>query len=93
MGVPVVTRPGDTFASRHALSHLSNAGLPELVAQNAERYVELAIDLATDTHRLAQFRSELRDRVARSRLCDSQRFTRAFEEVLLKVWQKAAAGG
>ena len=29
MGVPVVTCPGETFASRHPLSHLSNVGLTE----------------------------------------------------------------
>ena len=27
MGVPVITCPGETFASRHSLSHLSNVGL------------------------------------------------------------------
>ena len=34
MGVPVVTWPGETFASRHSLSHLSNVGLTETVAAN-----------------------------------------------------------
>ncbi len=42
MGVPVVTCPGETFASRHSLSHLSNVGLTETIARDFEEYVELA---------------------------------------------------
>ena len=34
MGVPVVTMPGETFASRHSLSHLTSVGLTELVARS-----------------------------------------------------------
>ena len=46
MGVPVVTCPGETFASRHSLSHLSNMGLTETIARDLDEYVELAVSLA-----------------------------------------------
>ena len=36
MGVPVVTLAGERLASRHSTSHLSNVGLPELVAATPE---------------------------------------------------------
>ena len=39
MGVPVVTCPGETFASRHTLSHLSNVGLTETIAADRNAYV------------------------------------------------------
>ena len=48
MGVPVITLPGKTFAGRHSLSHLSNAGFTETVASNVREYVELAVQLAGD---------------------------------------------
>src|SRR4029453_12188673 len=63
MGVPVVTLPGDTFASRHGLSYLRSAGLAELAARDAHGYVALAADLAGDLERLDNLREELRGRV------------------------------
>ena len=53
MGVPVITCPGETFASRHSLSHLSNVGLTETIARDLDEYVELAVSLAGDLPRLA----------------------------------------
>ena len=73
MGVPVVTCPFETFASRHSLSHLSNIGVTELIAQNLEMYVELAVSLAGDSGRLAALRAELRDKMRTSPLCDGKR--------------------
>jgi len=74
MGVPVVTCPGRTFAGRHALSHLSNAGFTETIAADLDQYVDIAVRLAADLPRLAELRAGLRQRVAASPLCDGRRF-------------------
>ncbi|HER26289.1 MAG TPA: tetratricopeptide repeat protein, partial [Rhodospirillales bacterium] len=78
MGVPVITLPGDTFASRHSASHLMTLGLPELVAAGPQQYVELAVGLANDTDRLAALRADLRQMMASSPICDYQKFARGF---------------
>lgn len=88
MGVPVITCPGRTFASRHSLSHLSNAGLAELVARDREDYVAKAAALAQDLPRLADLRAGMRERVARSPLCDAPRFASNFQAALRDVWRR-----
>ena len=45
-GLPVLTRLGETFASRVAASLLMAVGLPELIAPDREAYEATAIDLA-----------------------------------------------
>lgn len=42
MGVPVITLPGERFCTRHSLSHLTAAGLPGLVAEDAPGYLARA---------------------------------------------------
>ena len=60
MGVPTVTLPGEIFASRHSMSHLSNAGLSDWVARDAQDYVALAVAKAADVTALAALRAGLR---------------------------------
>jgi predicted O-linked N-acetylglucosamine transferase (SPINDLY family) len=88
MGVPVVTCPGETFASRHSLSHLSNVGLTETVAGDPREYVERAVRLAENLPNLAALRAGLRDRMARSPLCDGARFTGHLSTLLRDVWRQ-----
>ena len=88
MGVPVVTCPGETFASRHGLSHLSNVGLTETIARDLDEYVDLAVSLAGDLPRLAALRAGLRERMAASPLCDGKRFAANFAEILRGVWRR-----
>lgn len=81
MGVPVVTCPGETFASRHSLSHLSNAGATAAddpngtIVTTRDEYVARAVELATSTDRLAHEHGTLRTRMAESPLLDHAAFT------------------
>lgn len=88
MGVPVITLTGERLCGRHSTSHLSNVGLSELVATTAEDYVAVATDLARDVERLEQLRHGLREQMAASPLCDTERYTRALEAVYRRVWQR-----
>jgi predicted O-linked N-acetylglucosamine transferase (SPINDLY family) len=92
MGVPVVTCPGETFASRHAFSHLSTVGLAETIARDRDEYVDLAVALVGDLPRLAALRAGLRERVARSPLCDGPRFAQDLTALLRDTWRRWCEG-
>ena len=92
MGVPVVTLPGPTFAGRHSASHLVNAGLQELVASDWENYLDITVGLTHDLESLAIIRSNLRDILLASPVCDGQRFAKHFSEAMRAVWQRYCEG-
>ncbi len=54
MGAPVVSLTGKTAAGRAGLSLLSTVGLPQLVGENPQRFVEIAAELALDHKRLIE---------------------------------------
>jgi protein O-GlcNAc transferase len=99
MGVPVLSLGGDSFCGRHALSHLSNVGLPDWAVGTEEDYVREAVRRAADTEALAELRAGLRARVGASPLCDAPRFGASLAEALRAAWhgwcagQEAAAAG
>ena len=86
MGVPVVTLAGQSHVSRVGVSLLTNAGLPELIAQTPEQYVKIAADLAGDLPRLAEIRRTLRQRMQDSPLMDATRFARNIEAAYRQLW-------
>lgn len=87
MGVPVITRPGHTFASRHAASHLTTVGLSDWVCEDLEAYKAKAIEWAGNLDGLAKLREGLRAQVAGSPLCDNHQFARDLEIALRTVWK------
>jgi predicted O-linked N-acetylglucosamine transferase (SPINDLY family) len=91
MGVPVVTCPGETFASRHGLSHLNNIGLTETIARDLDHYVDLAVSLAQNLSRLTELRFSLRTQMADSPLCDGKRFASDLLALLRQVWDERNA--
>jgi predicted O-linked N-acetylglucosamine transferase (SPINDLY family) len=91
MGVPVVSLAGRTAVGRGGLSILSNVGLPELVAQDIDDYVKIAVDLASDLKRLSAARGALRQRMESSPLMDAPRFARGVEGVYRSLWHRWCA--
>ena len=88
MGVPVITLEGDHHAARVGVSLLTRLGLPELIAETPERYVEIALALAHDPAGLASLRAGMRERMAASPLRDELGFARRFEATLRTVWRR-----
>jgi predicted O-linked N-acetylglucosamine transferase (SPINDLY family) len=93
MGVPVVSLAGQTAVGRGGLSILSNVGLPELVARDADHYVRIAADLAADLTHLSELRATLRERMQRSPLMDAPRFARNVESAYRTMWRRWCAAG
>src|SRR6185312_12184107 len=84
MGVPVVTLRGDRFAGRLGATVLHNAGFADLIAETKEEYIEKAVALG----RSRRAPELVRDRVARSALCDVPAFTRKLEAAYRNVWSR-----
>ncbi len=88
LGVPVITLPGASIASRQSASMLMNLALPELIAEDAAQYVAKAADLAQDLRRLTLLRAGLRPRFVSSPLMDYAGFARALQAAYRTMWRK-----
>lgn len=92
MGVPVVSLTTALHAGRVGLSLLTAVGLAELAAESAEEFRRIGVSLASDPARLAGLRRSMRERVAKSPLCDAPAFARRFEGALRDLWRRYCAG-
>jgi protein O-GlcNAc transferase len=79
MGVPVLTLPGASFASRVGASLLTALGLPDLIATSETDYVAKAVDLAADRDALKALKARLGKAVETSPVFDPTAFARSLE--------------
>jgi protein O-GlcNAc transferase len=93
MGVPVVTLAGDRHASRVGMSLLTNIGLPELVAETEDSYIDIAVKLAADIERLQFLRGRLREMMTQSSLTNAAQFTGNLENCYREMWRSYCAEG
>ena len=89
-GVPLLTYPGETFASRVGASLMRTVGLPELIASSPSQYEEKAVELAADPARLGEFRRKLAQR--NTPLFDTKRYTRHLESVYEAIYERHRSG-
>jgi predicted O-linked N-acetylglucosamine transferase (SPINDLY family) len=91
-GVPLITTPGNSFASRVAASCLHAVGLPELATDTMDAYENLAVALARDSDRLLEIRNRLAANIPHSPLFNVQKFTRDLEAAFATMWRRSREG-
>ena len=91
MGVPVVTFPGQSLASRHSTSYLANAGCEAFIAADLQAYIDLATSWAGRLPALAEVRRGLRQQLRESPVCDARRFAHDLLAVLKQEVERRAA--
>lgn len=74
MGVPVLTVPGTTMASRHSFGHLSNAGYPQWSFENEDALVKGSHAVARNVMERRLSKATVRAQVLKSPLCDAERY-------------------
>jgi len=87
MGVPVVTLPQERVASRQTYAFLSSIGLSELIANDSEGYINIAIQLAMNQNRLIEYRNTLRLKMLHSPLMQIKDYTSSLENCLLEIYK------
>ncbi len=91
-GLPVLTRSGDTFASRVAASLLAAAGVPELVTRTPEEFEALGLRLARSPAELRALREKVAKCRSGARLFDTPRWVRNLELAYEGMWSAYGAG-
>jgi predicted O-linked N-acetylglucosamine transferase (SPINDLY family) len=79
---------GQSFASRVAASLLNAIGLPELITSAKEEYEALAIELATNPHKLADIKLKLAKNRLTTPLFDTPLFTKNIEAAYIKMYER-----
>ncbi len=91
-GIPLLTIEGDRFTSRLGTAILDTLGLPQLIAQSSEDFLDRAVALVSAPDTLAEIRASLRERMRQSPFLDYPGFARDMEDAYRAMWQKWLRG-
>lgn len=84
-GCPVLTRIGETMASRTVTSLLHHLGLPELIVGDNTSFIGMATELGNNPQALATLRQHLLQRRNESPLFDGQGFAKDFQRAVRAI--------
>jgi protein O-GlcNAc transferase len=88
MGVPVVTKLGNSVPGRLSGAINSAAGLADWNAADTAAYVTLAVSWASRLDELAALRRSLRDRFVASAVGNAEPYTRCVEMAYRAMWKR-----
>ena len=90
-GVPVLSHMGDNYYARSGACTVLPLGIPELVADDWDEYVERALELTADFEALDRLRSRIRPAFEASSYRDEAGFTRKVEDAYRQMFARWAA--
>ena len=86
MGVPVLTMKGFNYNSRSGESINKNLNLQELIAENENDYINIAVSLEKNVENLKKLRDFVFDNALSSPLFDQKKFSNHFFKSLEKIY-------
>ena len=89
VGLPVLTRIGESFASRVAASLINSVNLPELITETQQQYEELAIELAKDPKKLKLIKDKLKNNLPLSPLYDTPLYAKQLESAYQEMYERS----
>ena len=87
VGLPLITKKGESFASRVSSSLLNSIGLEELITTSDHEYEKLAIDLANDKKRLKLIKEKLIQNIENKPLFNTDLYTLNLEKAYKKIFE------
>lgn len=91
-GLPVLTKKGTNFSSRVSESLLNALGVPELVADDDNAFVEMAVRLAENGVEIQSIRQKINANRCMAPLFDSERSARHVEKAFSMMIERARQG-
>lgn len=92
MGVPLLTVPGRSFASRVCGSLIKSAGVEETIVKTPDEYVREAVALANDPARCKALRARLLANRDTCVLFDTPLLVRKMEDLFAEMWADYTSG-
>jgi predicted O-linked N-acetylglucosamine transferase (SPINDLY family) len=86
MGIPLITKAGNTFSSRNSYGFLKNVGVTEGIAWTDEEYIEWGVRLGQDETLRQQVAWKLQQSRKTSPLWNAKQFTREMENAYRSMW-------
>jgi len=92
VGLPVLTRIGESFASRVAASLINSVNMPELITSTLSQYEALAIKLATDSLKFKDIKEKLENNLLSSPLYNTPLYAKQIESAYLVMYDRYQKG-
>lgn len=94
VGTPVLTVPGETFASRVAAGILGTAGMDDWIVHSQEAYVKKAVAFGLQSREaIDAAKAQVKETYWSSPMVDNVSFARQFEALLLQLHEHHEQGG